>query len=316
MVRLVAYIIVVLSVMACGGRQPVVEAENARAADSIAMLAAHHYTYDANFELRDDSILLECLPIKDSYVTIYKNERVVVAEFAVNPADSVDSVWVKLAHSQERQGWIREKELVNSFVPTDSISQAIYVISRTHLSYFIIVLALFICFAVVRAFMREKLKLVYFNDIDSAYPMALCLITAFSATLYESIQIFSPDTWVNFYFNPTLSPFHVPFVLSVFLLSVWSYLILFLAAIDDSFRQLSFGTALFYMLGVTAACICCYTLFIYATHVYIGYLLLAAMFYIFISRFRQMNYYKYRCGECGGYLSRKGVCPHCGAINE
>jgi hypothetical protein len=290
--------------------------EGSRAADSLEMLARHHYTYDTNFALQTDSISLECLPIKDTYTTIYRDERVVVAEFAINPTDSVDSVWVKLAHSQERQGWIREKELIESFVPTDSISQAIYAISRTHLAYFIIVIALFFCMAVLRAFMRKKLRLVYFNDIDSAYPMALCLITAFSATLYESIQIFAPEVWVDFYFNPTLSPFQVPFVLSVFLASIWLYLLVFLAAIDDSFRQLSFGTAIFYMFGVTSACICCYTLFIFTTHFYVGYLLLAALTYLSVSRFRMMSGYKYRCGQCGERLKEKGVCPHCGAVNE
>ena len=57
-----------------------------------------------------------------------------VAEFAIHPADSVDSVWVKLAHSQEVQGWIREKDMMRAFVSTDSISQAIYLFSETHAS--------------------------------------------------------------------------------------------------------------------------------------------------------------------------------------
>lgn len=34
---------------------------------------------------------------------------------------------------------------------------------------------------------------------------------AFSATVYETMQVFVPDTWEHFYFNPTLSPFKVPF---------------------------------------------------------------------------------------------------------
>ena len=65
-----------------------------------------------------------------------------VAEFAIHPADSVDSVWVKLAHSQEVQGWLRESEMMHAFVPTDSISQAIYLFSDTHASYFIIIFCL------------------------------------------------------------------------------------------------------------------------------------------------------------------------------
>ena len=39
--------------------------------------------------------------IRDSYNTLYKGDRVVVAGFAIHPTDSVDSVWVKLAHSQD-----------------------------------------------------------------------------------------------------------------------------------------------------------------------------------------------------------------------
>lgn len=66
---------------------------------------------------------------------LYRGDRVVVAEFAIHPADSVDSVWVKLAHSQEVQGWLRESEMMHAFVPTDSISQAIYLFSDTHASY-------------------------------------------------------------------------------------------------------------------------------------------------------------------------------------
>ena len=131
----------------------------------------------------------------------------VVAEFAIHPADSVDSVWVKLAHSQEVQGWLRESEMMHAFVPTDSISQAIYLFSDTHASYFIIIFALFVTVWLFRAFRRKQLRMVYFNDIDSLYPLLLCLLMAFCATIYESIQVFAPETWQHFYFNPTLSPF-------------------------------------------------------------------------------------------------------------
>lgn len=122
-------------------------------------------------------------------------DRVVVAEFAVHPADSVDSVWVKLAHTQDEQGWIREVELKRSFVPTDSISQAIHLFSDTHASYFVVIFALFVGVYLLRAFRRKQLQMVYFNDIDSVYPLFLCLLMAFSATVYESMQVFVPDTW-------------------------------------------------------------------------------------------------------------------------
>ena len=176
-----------------------------RTRDSLRYLYERHYTWDTNLELLDDSVTIACLPVKDCYNTLYRGDRVVVAEFAIHPADSVDSVWVKLAHSQEVQGWIREKDMMRAFVPTDSISQAIYLFSETHASYFIVIFALFVAVWLFRAFRRKQLQMVCFNDIDSVYPLLLCLLLAFSATVYESMQVFVPETWQHFYFNPTLS---------------------------------------------------------------------------------------------------------------
>lgn len=284
--------------------------------DSISYFYEHHYTYNTNLEVQADSVTLECLPVKNSFVNLYKGDRVVVAELAVHPADSIDSVWVKLAHSQEVQGWVRERDLRKSFVPTDSISQFIHLFSNTHASYFVVVFALFVGAYLFRAFRRKQLQMVYFNDIDSIYPLFLCLLMAFSATVYESIQVFAPDTWQHFYYNPTLSPFKVPFILSVFLLSIWIFLIVFLAVLDDLFHQLTPTAALFYLLGLTSSCIFCYFFFILTTHIYVGYLFLMCFMALFVKKVRKNSGYKYRCGHCGAKLYEKGICPYCGAINE
>ncbi len=303
---------------ACHYPRPDLSAEGMsnKTKDSLTYLFERHYTYNTNLEVQTDSVVLERLPVKDSFVSLHRGDRVVVAEFAIHPADSVDSVWVKLAHSQEIQGWMRETELIKSFVPTDSISQFIYLFSDTHASYFVIVFALFVGVYLFRAFRRKQLQMVYFNDIDSIYPLFLCLLMAFSATIYESMQVFVPDTWQHFYFNPTLSPFKVPLVLSVFLLSIWIFLIVFLAVLDDLFRQLAPAAAVFYLLGLTSCCIFCYFFFILTTHIYIGYLFLFCFVWLFAKKLHKSNGYKYRCGRCGGKLREKGVCPHCGAINE
>ena len=264
-----------------------------------------------------DSVVLACLPVKDCYNTLYRGDRVVVAEFAIHPADSVDSVWVKLAHSQEIQGWIGEREMMQAFVPTDSISQFIYLFSDTHASYFVIIFALFVGAWMLRLFRRKQLKMVYFNDIDSVYPLLLCLLMAFSATVYESMQVFVPETWEHFYFNPTLSPFKVPFILSVFLLSIWLFIIVLLAVLDDLFRQLSPAAAMFYLLGLASCCIFCYFFFILTTQIYIGYVFLVAFIWIFLKKvYTTLVVYRYRCGNCGQKLREKGRCLSCGAINE
>ena len=179
-----------IALVSCHYSRPNLEDEHLskETRDSLAYLFERHYTWNTNLEVLADSVNLACLPVKDCYNMLYRGDRVVVAEFAIHPADSVDSVWVKLAHSQEVQGWLRESEMMHAFVPTDSISQAIYLFSDTHASYFIIIFALFVAVWLFRAFRRKQLRMVYFNDIDSLYPLLLCLLMAFCATIYESIH--------------------------------------------------------------------------------------------------------------------------------
>lgn len=318
--RSILAIVVSIVMTACHYPSPNLEDENMsqRTRDSLTCLYEHHFTWNTNLVVRSDSVKLERLPVKDSYCLLKKGDRVVVAEIAIHPDDDIDSVWVKLAHSQKAQGWIRECDLTQHFVPTDSISQAIYIFSDTHASYFIIIFALFIAMWLARAFRRKQLPLVYFNDINSAYPLLLCLLMAFSATIYETMQVFVPDTWQHFYFNPTLSPFKVPFVLSVFLLSIWLFIIVLLAALDELFRQLSPIPAITYLLGLASACIFCYFFFILTTSFfYIGYAFLAAFVWLFVKRVRtSLRSSRYRCGRCGERLTEKGICPYCGALNK
>ena len=287
-----------------------------RTRDSLTYLYERHYTWGTNLEVRTDSMRLELLPVKGAYSLLYKGDRVVVAEFAVHPADPIDSVWVKLAHSQEVQGWLREADLKRCCVPDDSISQSIYFFSNTHASYFIVVFALFVAVWLVRTFRRKQLQMVYFNDIDSLYPLALCLLMACCATVYESMQVFVPDTWEHYYYNPTLSPFKVPFVLSLLLAGIWMFVIVLLAALDGLFRRLEPAAAVFYLLGLASSCIFCYFFFILTTHIYVGYVFLLAFMGVFVKKLHQsLKTERYRCGRCGGRLMRKGECPHCGAMN-
>lgn len=285
--------------------------------DSLAYLYEHNYTLGTNLLVATDSVKMACLPVKDLFVTLHRDDRVVVAEFDMHPTDSVDSVWVRLAHAQDVQGWVRETEMKELFVPTDSISQAIHLFSHTYAKYFIAIFTLFVAAWLFSVYRKRQLKMVYFDDIDSIYPLLLCLLMAFCATIYESMQVWVPDTWEHFYYNPTFSPFRVPFILSLFLLGLWCFLIVFLAVLDDLFRQLSPGMAVFYLLGLASCCIFCYYFFILTTHIYVGYLFLAAFSLIFVHRLRiSLTSARYRCGRCGGKMKQKGVCPHCGAINE
>lgn len=285
--------------------------------DSLTYLYKCHYTFNTNFEVSVDSIRLACLPIEGDSVTIHKGDRVVVADFAIHPNDAKDTLWVKLAHSEETQGWLYSKDIVQYLTPTDSISQFIHFFSDTHAVYFIAILMLFIIAYFLRLVLRKRISLVFFQDIDSLYPIFLCFLMAFAATLYETMQKFAPSTWQHFYFNPTLSPFHVPPILSVFLLALWLFIIISVAVLDDIFRQLRLSSSFFYLLGLLASCVFCYFFFILATSIYVGYLFLLIFFFIFCKRaLSGTRVYHYRCGKCGQKIKTKGKCPYCGAINE
>lgn len=287
-----------------------------RTKDSLAYLAEYHYTLNANFIVCSDSLLLEQLPVKGEYLSIYRNDRLVVAEFMTDPADSVDSVWVKVARDQDTQGWIRQQDLLRQIMPADSVSQFIHLFSDVHSVYFLLVFILFVCFFLFRAVYKKRVLLVYFNDIDSIFPILLCLLTAFAATIYGTMQTFYPGTWEHFYFNPGLNPFKLPFILGIFVAALWMGVAVFLAVLDDLFHQANFSTACFYLLGLLSVCIFCYLFFTFTTSFYIGYVCLGYLFYIGAGRIRKGTSYQYRCGCCGAKLRGKGACPHCGAINQ
>lgn len=296
---------------------PADKALTGEAADSLKYLYTYHYTFNTNLLVRADSVDLEVWPVKGRYERLYRGDRVVVAEFAIRPDGSADSVWVKVAHSGQVQGWLRGAALDDAFIPDDSISQAIYLFSDAHVSYCIVICALCVIVWLVRAFRRKRLRTVFYNDIDSLYPLSLCLSVAVCATLYESMQVFAPDTWLHFYYNPTLSPFKVPLVLSLFLSGLWLILVLMLAVLDVVFRRLSPGSAFSYLLGLASVCIVCYFFFIWTTRVCVGYAFLLGFVLFFVRRaWRSFSRPRYRCGRCGELLPRKGVCPHCGAFNE
>ncbi len=285
--------------------------------DSLTMLYERHYAPGVNLELMVDSLNLACLPLQNCTNMIHKGDRVVVAEIRKDTTDVNDSIWVKLAYSDGVQGWVYEKDLKSLFVPTDSISQAIHAFSGSNKAVLAFMMTIFIAFFLVRDYQREPFKLVWFNDIDSLYPLFLCLVVAFSATLYETMQLFAPDTWETFYYNPTFSPFQLPTILTLFIGSLWLIIIATITAVNEVFRHLSGWSIPYYLVGLMAACIFCYLFFMLTTHLYLGYFFLALFVAMFLRRLwlRTLRY-PYRCGQCGHKLRTKGVCPHCHALNN
>jgi hypothetical protein len=286
--------------------------------DSISFSTTHHYTQNYNFVVNTARLpLADALP-NMAFDTMYvvSGERVVVAEIEIVPADTIDSVWVKVARDQITQGWIRESELLAGVSPDDPISQFIDLFTNNHLLLFMGLCVLAAGLYAMRRLMRRNAFLVHFHDIDSPYPTLLCVLIAFSATLYASIQMFGAESWRHYYFHPSLNPFALPWYLGIFIASVWAIIIVGVAALDDVMRRLPTVDALLYLVGLTAVCAVDYVVFSLSTLSYIGYVLLVAYVVFSWRQYRRVAHFRYRCGQCGQPLRRKGACPHCGAINQ
>lgn len=290
-----------------------------RQLDSISFSTTHHYTRNYNFVVTTDQLTLSDALPDYAFDTLYvsKGDRIVVADIQTLPADTIDSVWVKVAHDEMIQGWIHESELLQGVSPDDPISQFIDYFSDTHLLIFLALCVVVGGAYAMRRLLRRNAYIVHFNDIDSPYPTALCILIACSATLYASIQLFGAESWRHYYFHPSLNPFALPLHLGLFVASVWAIVIVGVAALEDSYRQLhSLSDTFFYLCGLASVCAVLYVIFSVFTLYYIGYLLLVAYIVFALYRYHRFTHCRYRCGHCGARLHHKGPCPHCGTINE
>ena len=324
---LLAWLLVAMLLSGCY-RRPVAVSQAAvqltdRQLDSITFARTHHYSHNYNFVVDADSMVLtQQMPEEavsqlptDSF-PVMRGERIAVADIRIMPMDTIDSVWVQLAHEQGRFGWIHESDMLKAVVPDDPISQFISFFSDEHLLIFLVVFV-FLLFAYgMHKLQRRKAYIVHFNDIATFYPTLLAVVVSVSATLYSSIQLFAPDAWQEFYFHPSLNPFSQRGLLQLFLVSVWTMLIVAIATVDDVFRHLPFGDAVLYMLGLAGVCAVCYVVFTISTMYYIGYLLLLAYAGFAFWRYFTVTKSDFLCGNCGKQIRKKGRCPHCGAINE
>ena len=283
------------------------------------------YVAGDNFVLSADSLHLQSsqplhnLPIDTAceQLSVYYNEPLVVAETLVIPEDSVDSVWVKLARDQFTMGWVHQRDFIASVVPDDPISQFIHLFSIRHLGLFGILFAISLAALLYQIFSRRKPHVFFLRDILSPYPTYLLITLAASALLYAGIQHYVPETWLLYYYHPTLNPFGLPVILSFFLCCVCILLVLTIATIEEVFRLLPMSEALLYLLSLLGCCILFYLLFTLASlSPGVSYLLFALFVLVLLLRYWRNTRPRFFCGSCGERLKDLGRCPHCGAENR
>ena len=224
--------------------------------DSISFSTTHHYSQNYNFVVNASQLpLADALPDM-AFDTLYvvRGERIVVADIETVPTDTIDSVWVKVARDQITQGWIRECELLEGVSPDDPISQFIDLFTNNHLLLFMGLCVVAASLYAMRRLLRHNAYIVHFHDIDSPYPTLLCILIAFSATLYASIQMFGAESWRHFYYHPSLNPFALPWHLGIFIASVWAMIIVSIAAFDEAVRRLPTADALLLLYRLSLAC--------------------------------------------------------------
>ena len=283
------------------------------------------YEVNDNFVVTADTLHLQAqqplhnMPMPmDGYADslfILRGEELVVAQITVIPEDTIDSVWVKVAHDQMVMGWTHECELLSGVVPDDPISRFIYIFSLRHLPFFVCLIALALVLIVARGVRHARSRVFLLNDIASVYPTLLTVVLGGAAVLYAHIQRFEPDMWVSFYYHPTLNPFSLPVLLGLFVSLFWLILILSMAVADEVLAQLPLGEALLYLLTLLGMCMCLYTLFSLAAFYWAGVVLYGVYVVVALSRFGRHFRPRDVCGQCGCKMHSLGKCPHCGADN-
>lgn len=285
--------------------------------DSLSFLYYHHYTYDSNFIITADSAVLHPNTLTNDSVVVYKGDHLVVADIERDTTRNArDSVYLKVARDQETMGWIPEQEFLKGSVPVDPISQAIHFFSDSHTYYFAIILAIAILIVVVRRGMKKKVSFIHIYAVNSLYPTLLPMMIATAAAVYSGMQCFTPDTWATFYYNPTLNPFKTPLILSFFLCCVWGIVVLALAVVDETFRQLKVADAVSYLFTLAGICVVVYMFFSISCLYYVGFPLLLGYYVLALWYYVRYCAHSYICGHCGRAIRHKGVCPYCGAYNE
>lgn len=321
--RLLVAFLSILIASACGHEKPqCIDPWATSGVDEAAFRSAHHYWKNDNFVTSDSIFLQSCIP--GEVASIYTRDsaffepgdEIVVANVSIVPADSVDTVWVMAARDQVTMGWVHETEFLEKTVPDNPVSRFISGFSDSRIIVLITILCIAFLLFLVQRFRKQRIQIVHINDIPSFYPTLLCLTVSISAAIYGTLQNYYPEEWAEFYFHPTFNPFGQTHLLTVFLVSVWAILIVLIAVVDDVRKQPNIVGAASYMASLLGVCMVLYFVFTIIVHYRAGYVLLLVYWIFALRQHWVNNHASYRCGHCGCAMRDRGVCPHCGAINE
>ena len=245
--------------------------------DSIVFRLTHHYSNNFNFIVKADSLILtprEGDIIQDT-CRVYDGDVIAVAEIKSLPNDTIDSIWVKVAHDQSTMGWLPEKELLKGTTPDDAISQLLDVMSSSRAIWMSALIVLGIVALFLRNNKTKKPQLLKFDEMASPYPILFIMLIAIMASVYASIQNFVPEFWQEFYYHPTLNPLILPPIMAVLVVLMWLVIITFIAVIDEVYHHFYIVPGITYLVELCGLSMLVYLLVSWTTLIYVGYPLLA-----------------------------------------
>lgn len=283
------------------------------------------YDVGDNFTLVADSLVLQAsqplhnMPVDTTggLFLVMRGDPLVVAETTVISEDSIDSVWVKLARDQYTMGWTHGRDFLASVVPDDPISRIIHQFGSRQTDISALLLAMLLPFLYRMLRNRKNMRVFPLRDIPSPYPTLLLSVLSAATVLHGCIQSYAWQTWLLYYHHPTLNPFGLPPVLSLFLCLAWILLVLAIATVSEAFRLLRTSEALAYLLSLLGCCAACYLLFSFtASCPPAGCLLLCLVLIPLLTHYFRHSRPFFICGSCGARLRELGKCPCCGADNR
>lgn len=321
--KFIFFFLILLLLPACQQEKPqCVDPWATTGVNEDSFLLSHYYWKNFNFVTTDSIELKSHIPgevasiyTRDS-ASLGQHDEIVVANVAIVPEDSIDSVWVMVARDQITMGWLREKDLLDAAIPDNTISVMVHWFSDSRVTILIACMGVAIMFSLIQRFRRRRFLIVHFNDIRSFYPTLLCLAVSCSAAIYGSMVNLWPEVWRSFLFHPTFDPFGQPPVLMAFISSVWFILIVFVAVIDDLRKQPDVSDAASYLSSLCGICMILYFIFTHISGYFIGYVALVMYWCYALNQHWRNNHARYRCGQCGSAMREVGKCPHCGTMNE
>lgn len=244
--------------------------------DSLIFRLTHHYTDNFNFLVKADTLTL--LPREGDLIQdtcrVVRGDLIAVAEIRSIPGDSIDSIWVKVAHDQMTMGWLPEHELLQGAIPNDDISQLLNAMTNSRAFWMSALLLFGICAYLLHQGESRQLYLLKFNEMKSIYPFLFLALVAIMASVYATVQNFTPEYWQEYYYHPVLTPCGLPFIMSMLVCLVWLVIVVFIAVLDEVYHHFYFIPGMAYIFELLGLAMFVYLAISWTTLWYFGYLLL------------------------------------------